>query len=401
MDYTKLIHDFMDGSLEGTQEEQLFYQFSSNDELRAELKQQIAIREAIRNDSRAYTPAANSTVGVFAALGFNPPSTVTVPNSSIAKGGVSGFLTKYKQGITGGVISAVATTALILLLLNPFGSTYTNMSDSEKPSMVQSQVIPDNVPKVESFSNDAQKQQVRYITKIRYIDVPRYINKEPVNNVQESTSSITSAEESNNLDLTSSNLGTSLSPRLDMSNNTNGFSDLGVGTSTNKFNNLILPGEQIGLSLELRGSQYWNYQTETINPFKYSKFNNSAIALYYNLSDNFAFGGEVRQENFFQKYNSIKGDSTFQQQPNFTTFGLNLRYTLPFEFWGFAPFIQANAGVNNAGYTGRGMVGFKYSPYRDITFVVGGETSWLFYHHQNKQFNSGKFGLNYGISFNF
>ena len=401
MDNTKLIHDFMDGSLDGTQEEQMFYQFSSNEELRAELKQQIAIREAIRNDSRAYTPAANSTVGVFAALGFNPPSTLAVTGSSVANGGMIGLLTKYRQGLIGGTISVVATAALFLLLMNPFGSSGTNLSDSGKSSMAQSHAIPGNAPKVESFSNDAQKPQVRYITKIRYIDVPRYIAQEPVQTVQESTSSITSAEESDNLDLTSSNLGITLSPRLDMSYKTNGFSDLGMGNTSNKFNNLILPGEQIGLSIEVRGSQYWNFDNETIHPFKYSKFNNTAAALYYNLSDNFAVGGEVRQENFFQKFTSPAQDTTYQQQPNFTSFGLNIRYTLPYELWGFEPIMQLNVGANNAGPTGRIMPGFKYTPYRDITFILGGELSGLRYHHKNEPFYSYKFGLNYGVMVNF
>ena len=402
MDYTKIIHDFMDGTIDSTQEEQMFYQFSSNEELRAELKQQIAIREAIRNDSRAYTPAANSTVGVFAALGFNPPSTVAVAGSSIAKEGKRGFLSKYRQGLIGSIVSVVGTTALFLLLMNPYGNkSISNLSDSGKPSMAQSQAIPDNVPKVESFSTDAQKTQVRYLTKIRYIDIPRYVAQEPVQNVQESTSSITSAEESGYLDLTSSNLGTAFSPSLDMSHNTNGFSDLGFGTSSNRFNNLILPGQPIGLSFEIRGTQYWNFNKEYINPYKSAIFNNTSAALYYELFDNFAVGGEVRQENFYQKFESVKSDTIFQQQPNFTTYGINLRYTAPVMLWGLEPVFQGSVGFNNAGFTGRIMPGLKYTPYRDITIILGGEFSWLRYHHNNIPFYTGKFGLNYGILYTF
>jgi hypothetical protein len=283
----------------------------------------------------------------------------------------------------------------------PFEKGTVSTVQTNQPVFSQSQVVPDYVPKVESFSIDKQKPQVRYITKIRYIDVPRYIDKEPVQNSQETTGSITSNDKPNSMDLSSANLGISLSPGFNMSNTTNNFTDLGIGNSSGRFSNLILPEEQIGLSLEVRGSQYWNFEKEYISPFKSAMFNNTSLSLYYNLLDNFAIGGEVRQENFYQKYNSPAGDTIFQQQPNFTTFGVNFRYTIPYDFWGIEPMIQLNVGANNAGITGRIMPGLKYTPYRDLTFIIGGELSGLRFHHKNEPFYSYKFGLNYGVMVNF
>ncbi|TAL68275.1 MAG: hypothetical protein EPN82_11320 [Bacteroidetes bacterium] len=402
MDYTKLIHDFMDGTLDGTEEEQMFFQFSSNDELRAELKQQIAIREAIRNDTRAFTPAASSTVGVFSTLGFSPPSTVFESVMPPNKGGKTGFFTKYRQGLISAAFSIAATAAVFLLLMNPFGNGNVTQSNNVNPSVAQTQTIPGNIPNVQSFSNDESKTKIRYITKVRYVDVPRYVDRSPAQNNTENTGTLTSNNETANTDLTSADLDSHINPVSALADNQKEFPEnLSYGVKSNYFNNLIMPNEQLGLSFEFRGSQYWNFDNVYINPFKYQEFNNTAIALYYNISDNFAVGAEYRRENFYQKFESNEKDTLFQQQPNFNSLGLNLRYTLPFEYGGIYPFLQSSIGGNNAGVIYRGMVGLIYSPYRDITFIIGGEYSGLSYYHKNNWFNTGKFGLNYGVMVNF
>ncbi|MFW5701359.1 MAG: anti-sigma factor family protein, partial [Bacteroidota bacterium] len=65
MDYTKLIHEFVDGTLSPEHEEELFASLRSNDELRSELKQQMAIKSAVRSDTKAFTPSAASTMAIF------------------------------------------------------------------------------------------------------------------------------------------------------------------------------------------------------------------------------------------------------------------------------------------------------------------------------------------------
>ncbi|MBI5324338.1 MAG: hypothetical protein HZB41_03510 [Ignavibacteriae bacterium] len=401
MDYTKLIHDFMDGTLEGTEEEQMFFQFSSNDELRAELKQQIAIRDAIRNDTRAFTPTANSTVGVFSALGFNPPSTVVdsiLPAGNAAK---PGFFTKYRQGFISAAVSIVGTAALFLLLMNPFGEKNTAQTNNNKQSYAQTQTLPESMPNVQSFSNDVPKTEVRYITKVRYIDVPRYVDLQPVQSISDNSVTSIADNETASSDLTSADLDSHSNSEFSMINNSNKIPELGYETKNDFLNNLNFSNDQLGLSMELRGSMYWNLKKETINPYQFNKFNNSALALYYNMNDNFAFGAEVRQETFFQKYTSLNDDSTFEQQPNFTTYGINLRYSAPYDYLGISPFGQLSGGFNKAGIVYRGMLGLKYSPYYNITFTVGGEYSGFRYYHNNKGFVDSKIGLNYGVMFNF
>jgi hypothetical protein len=401
MDYTKIIHDFIDGGLDATQEQDLFYNLSSSDELRSELKQQIAIKEAIKSDSRAFTPAASSTVGLFASLGFNPPASTMKP-APVPGSGLMNFLTKYRQGLIGGAIAAIVTGSVLFFISNPFGKQE-SLTQPVKMASVQPQSsssIPGNVPRVVSKSNDEEQVKVRYITKIRYVNVPRYVDKM---NAQATESQLSESNTDTFVNLTKSEQDNFIKPVLTSNIQENIFPNISLAPVTNRLSSLIIPGNPLGLSLEFRGSQNWNIPAEIIYPQKLSKFNNLALSAYYNITDNFSAGLEIRQETFFQQYEGTKdgGRYEYQQQPNFTSYGLNLRYTLPFDFLGFEPFGQISGGLTNAGYIGRGMVGLKYSPYRDISFILGGEGSRLFYQHQGTGYNTDKFGLNYGVLFNF
>ena len=79
-----------------------------------------------------------------------------------------------------------------------------------------------------------------------------------------------------------------------------------------------------------------------------------------------------------------------------------LRYSnKDFNLWGIYPFGQGTLGLVNVGYITRLMGGLKYSPYQNITFILGAEASGLFYKHGGERFDTYKYDLNYGISFGF
>ena len=52
---------------------------SASEEMRTELKQQLAIRNAVRSDIKALTPKAESTLRIFSELGFTAP--IPAPNA--------------------------------------------------------------------------------------------------------------------------------------------------------------------------------------------------------------------------------------------------------------------------------------------------------------------------------
>ena len=92
----------------------------------------------------------------------------------------------------------------------------------------------------------------------------------------------------------------------------------------------------------------------------------------------------------------------YQQQPNFTSVGLLMRYSnQSYNVFGIYPYLQAYAGGTNVGPIGRMLLGLRYSPYKGIIFHLGAEYSNLWYQHQNKDYQTAKYDLNYGLSFEF
>src|SRR5688500_4205909 len=66
------IFEFIDGSLDSVQEQELFDEMARAPEMRAELRQYIAIGEAVRADREAYVPPADAERSLMAGLGLAP-----------------------------------------------------------------------------------------------------------------------------------------------------------------------------------------------------------------------------------------------------------------------------------------------------------------------------------------
>ena len=72
--HSEMLTLLMDGELPETQETALFAAMAENDALRDELRELLAIRESVRQDTEAFTPPAESAGAVFSQLGLNHPS---------------------------------------------------------------------------------------------------------------------------------------------------------------------------------------------------------------------------------------------------------------------------------------------------------------------------------------
>lgn len=66
------IFEFIDGSLDSSQEQELFNEMANQPELRSELRQYIAIGEAVRADREAFIPPADVERSLMAGLGIAP-----------------------------------------------------------------------------------------------------------------------------------------------------------------------------------------------------------------------------------------------------------------------------------------------------------------------------------------
>ncbi len=460
MNQVKLIHDFVDGELDSGQEESLFFALSGSGELRQEMKELLAMKQAARSFTDVYMPSAGSTMAVFSSLGFDTPNFAS--NSSNPASTASGFTNFYRRNsrsIKTGIASSVLTAILVFFLLRPGDSGVNNSFAGSNGNAEQSQLINNSLNNNNLIhknynsihkNNNSIKKEVPVIASTA--DISEKFNSISTNSINTNTAeSINSGFASElygqNAEVKSVPIDDANDETANDINSNVNSSDYNIITSNSKINssNTVtyasrfdigkaeqftnpLPGslefnspfyiprtanvkvsnisgfgidDLFGFSAELRGSQNWNSEKATLPPSDYAKFNNYSFALFYDLSEVFSVGLDVRQETFFNRFYGKDADGimkTFETQPNYTSLGLALRYyAMPNA--NLKPFAQITLGGNSVGLASRAMAGLKYEPYRNIAFVIGLEYSNLAYWFDNNSFNSSKVGLNYGVQY--
>ena len=420
MEYFELIHDFTDGTLNQDKERELFHHLASNDELRTKLKHLIAVKNSVVANSEYFVPPVDATNKIFAALSIGSAIPANIGSPAGFSSSVATLFGKYRQGLVGGLISSVVTAVIILSLFN-FHTT--GKSDL---FMAKNKIIPVNKNiKVESETNYVEKNKKESI-KNNTRTVIKYIyrdSKEPLNINPEKISDLPS--NANNYLLASSD--PVIFKAFSLKNKKIDYEPRTIDKIENKIYSVIPnSGEKKHFSVELKNTPMWNMPKENINPQQFSKFNNMAVSGFYVINDYMSVGLELYQETYFQRYtgygsnnngNDYNGNgktqatnemieikNTYEQQPNFTTFDIALRYSFRSLFDEseiIYPIAQIGFGINNVGSVVRPMAGIVYEPFPECHLLAGVEYSQLQYYFQGPLFISRKFGLNIGFGYNF
>jgi hypothetical protein len=409
MENTNLLLDFLEGNLDSTKEDELFMKLNSNEGMRGDLKQYIAMDRAFNKKLSSLAPSSKSTLAVFSSLGLSSSAPVSVPGNKA--GGLSKILAgagKYTQGIIAG-LTATALTSVAFLTI--FGNAIFNNDNNNvaaiKP-IVNNQLpasINNNQLPVVSSTSKYDKPIIK--TKIVYVPVERQTaeQKNVVENTPDnfpsepivqdiaptsllSNASIVPINDANKL-FTGNNLS-------DLTNfNTNFDSEPHLNFRTNAY-------DQIGLSIQFHGSQYWQLRQVAIEQSSIPKLYNSGFAIFYNLTDKFSIGFDLRNEHFYQEFTGTDniGDSfLYRQFPNYRTYTGGIKWKF-FNYNALSTFSQLMIGGTQTGFAGRGTLGLEYTPLPMFTFAVGFEGSFLRYMHQGNAYYSPKLGFNYGVLFN-
>lgn len=414
MNNAEFIQDYLDGLLPPEQESQLFSELSSNEALRTELRQEIAMREAIRGDVAAYSPSVGSTLNIFSALGFAPPPAAVIAPIPVAKPFITGLLSSFKQGIISVLSTAFVAVLVYFSVLQPAdnNSNNSNMANGHDGAGQTGLVASEQsgLPISSSRAIDGNSAEpVKIVTKTVY--KPYYVYVEDTTGNSPSLEDAKANAERNTAAITE-NLNNTQTAETQLSRANAFCHDLRFTSpkcnlmplQMNEFVAPITKHEPLGLAIEWNGSTMWNNPKATTDPASYAKFNNNSVALYYELNDNWIIGAGVRQETYFQDFVGTAEDGKpyrYQQQPNFTTYSLSVRYrTNP--YLGFCSLLgQATLGLNTAGFVPRGMLGAELSISPSFSFVVGMEYSTLYYKHQSSNYNTSKYGFVYGLNFKF
>lgn len=406
-DITEILK-LIDGTLNVDEQKMLFEDLAYDKYLRSEFINHLNIEKNISERNDLFLPPAESTAKIFKTAG------IILPYSS----GFFSNLLRYFNSFNPILSAALASifTALVLLLclwifdnkndtleyqysinnklseLSNGNNSVTNLNPLPKILMKNNfgfrEMPKDTIIRYVFISKNANdlSNEIGVLTKLDTIVNYIYITK-----IEENEKN-SFASNPKNIDFSKINY-----EKVAITDK-NIFSDLKNENSSGiEFSNIDIY-QPIGITIEIKGSSYWNIPYTSIQPDRYMNFRNTGLSILYSISDKFKTGGDIRQETFFQRFE----DSVYkyEQQPNFVTACLGLRYC-PFEVGKIYPFTQASFGFNKAGFVARPMIGFEFKPYYDLSFILGFEYSLLFFQQDDKYFGAHKIGLNYGVSYCF
>ena len=425
----------MDGELDSAGEQELFDEMATNDAMRGEFKNLLAISAAVKNNKQAFTKNKKSKKAVFAALGLSIPVADAVSGgvATTAAGSAVGY--GLKSLLATGVLSAVVTAILL------WGLGDSNTENNTKVKKVDDQILSqqliielpeensDPTPIVSSRDVNVSNTDSRYKAMYEKAMILNNALQKQVGEfaakLKEQESIIVAknaqlAEYRNTIGTLESNIAvnsTNYNLLADKQNendkmiselsNTN--SDLQARINSMKTENSITPmvlqpsNGTSSWSAEWKGSQTYNDNNFEFDKSNYSQFNNNSLSIMYNFENGFSVGSELRQETFLLEFTGEDvNDVTYlyRQEPNFTTLSFLGRYTYDMSNT-LDPFAEFTFGGNKIGVVGRLMGGVVYSPYQNFNMIFGLEYNNMSFQYQGDRFNSGKVGINYGVSVQF
>lgn len=406
MDYNSLIHEFLEGGLSKTREDELFAQFSSNEELRGELRNSINIDNALGKKLSSFAPSAKATIDLFSKAGFGAPGFASeeAPQKT-------SFFKKYSQGLKAGFFTGL-TAIIIVLLLWPEGNIgeLNALRDNNaalekdkadliaKVSVLEKETQKKAAPVISSIeSSQSETEKTNTIIKYVYIEKPASEELEAQNNSDE-TPVLKPFNKVNNERIVHYSLSGACNQNPEFNTIAPPTVDYGQFAANNEEKKILN-----NFSIELRNTQYWNSSEADELLTEETEFQNIGAALFWNVNKNLAVGIDVRQEKFFQKFvgrDEFDDLYEYKQYPNFWSVSGALRYNF-FSYSAFNVYTQLMLGGVNSGITGRLQLGMEYALTPSTSVMLGAEGSWLHFKYDNAWFDSNKIGVHYGMSFKF
>lgn len=443
MNYTRLIHDYIDGALDKNEQDLLFSELFQNAQLRSEFNQQLKLHTISQKDMAMISTPTAATNAIFTKLGYSIPSSVTVSANGSGVAHISRFapfllfLKKHAGNVFTAVLSA-GLTALFLYYILDLGTGY-NMNSSEmglnsikNQTAQQSDIRNIRVGELSGLQNvQLNSAQSNTQSNINQKQLEELINGALANYMQQVQTEYNTlyASINNNtegikliadkIDNYSNDRNQSYSPISSLmlpdetkknksTENQNSITINNTPSSSPDVVSLAPPTPYLSdskISLSVRG--YSNSSNLKLNVPSGSTpwFNNMAFGADYNIGKGHSFGFEVGQENFPQEFTrTLWGeDLKYKQNPLLFWYGGSYKYAMRNVFIPdiLYPYIQVFGGATTVGPLGRAQIGLNYKPDKKVTFNLGFEASSLWYNVQGTVYDSKKLGLTYGLSINY
>jgi len=417
---SEMLHLFVDGELNSSQEHILFSELSGSEELQVEMKDLLSIRDSVQNDIEAFTPPVEATQGVFSRLGFTSPKNQPIPAPIPYTGGVfSNFIRKAWLPVAAALVASLGT---FLLLQNNSEQRplEANINIPITKSVDNNDLAMNTGNKIGNPISDGANALSGFDFSNKAV---RNTSNKPINNTIRSNRSY----------MAPTNFAVQIIPPKNKNNSNNDIlssqsSSLAMinyasPINTNRINNNLhsdfpgyepknanyLPLSSIGgstkngLSLVMRGIHAESYPGSNLPSKAYPIFSNMSLGLHYQLSDNFQIGAEIGQEPFGQILRTST-DITYQNPMVFWG-AASIKYEVGshlFNLAGAEPFAQILLGGTEMGPLAKGIVGLQFvSDDWGFGMNFGIEGTTMLYNYNDKLYRTDKLGITYGIIYSF
>lgn len=378
MENFDLIYKYLDDDLSSEQEDLLFSHLNNDPSLRAELKSLMNLKKIVSNKDMNYYSSEASKKQLFSNLGLGEVSLIsnilmflTIPALAI----LSYFAFEYFEHKE---VQLADSTA----------------EESQKIDIELPELIQQEINKISRFDLTNSRNTIQKFRDSKN----QYLSNLNSSNVLTNSSEHVQDESENIIDLgnkieqivypvISSNL---FKNSFGFDVNSNRLCDLGVVRSEYEFN-------KKRIRLEFSNNNFWDQTPARVAPTRYQDFNNTSIKLSYNIYDNIELGLAYTRENFSLKFRGEEDGVLydFYQQPNYSTFGILLGYSLKFKK--YEPFVNFEGGVNATGRVLRAGLGLRYNINRSFGLQVNGAWNGMYYNRFGTQNLAEKYQFNYGL----
>jgi hypothetical protein len=364
------IHDYLDGSLDPSDETTLFATLASDADARRELTQQIRLHLAVKKDLAAIAVPADATSAIFSSLGY------AVPGAAPAVPVVLGSASRWRR-----------RSVLLLLLLLAVGTGM--LTRMWWPSVAYVAVPTTARPAAFTMSAPAAASDVRDVGATPPVAQASPTSAvmpstEPIMQTVTSTPVMTTSALQRHIDATPLSIvdGSDMpmllaasAPRSSLSVLADGRSNLAMDpiASAPMDGDAALEQFTIGLSYDLDADQ--------------------ALALV---------GGRQRMAQEFTRFENGR-DVVYRQLPSLWWAGLMYAHSI--RGLGIddvmAPYAQVTAGWMQTGPMARAGVGVTLAPAQRWSFRIGLDGTAILYPIQSRYFTSTSWSVSYGLSYRF
>lgn len=448
MNYSELLHDFLDGTLAGEHQESLFHALAQDIDLRAEMQQLLRIKRAVQSDTEAFMPPPEARDAIFARLGFGtsapiPTPSVQAPSVQIPVAPVAETVIAtaapavqrvlWREVLLSSLATSLFTGLLFFFFLRPYGNSafgnngFGGSMNTGFGGNNNGNMVPPSSGYASQANFNASSIQTRDTVRVLREVVHHYRNdnaggqtmaaqndfqsglqrefaqfqatmlaltnelRSALHDAREENKRLT-AERNAEAKTTTAPTETATTPVLPQAPQSNPIETPKTG---DWYNNL---------TFGVRGIRSRSVPQATIGSnAALAIAPNTAISALYRLAAHHEIGIEAGQEAFFQTFRSRNNEGIpfiIEQNPTLSWAGLAYRYTL-FPESMLTPFVHTVLGGADVGLTGRAMLGVRFAPDNRTQFLLGAEASAIVYGHQGTWYPTQNIGFTYGVSIRF